>query len=208
MKIHILVFCSCALLLTGCDAFHYRQYVIGDATFEDRETASIILAQAAQTAALEEKTESRYEPEPFANYAWSPGEGWQIRVWLFAWTNNTEMVICLSNFPDLTPHYIYKAADAVLCQELPKAFGERLTIDPKPRRPYPKWLGDRDGSQSAGTMSYREPPKADVERSTTDPALMRPSPKWLIEGNGERSTVDPALVRPLPKWLGEGDASQ
>jgi len=137
MKIHLLFCCLYVLFLLGCDSLHYRQYVVKDVSLKDQETASVILANAAHIATLEDVTAESSMPKTLAYYEEKPEMRSGFKVWLGARIYNEDLVIDLSCFhPGWSSPRTYKSAEATLSQELPKVFGERLTIDPQPPVPF------------------------------------------------------------------------
>ena len=137
MKIRVLFLCSCALFLTSCDSLHYKQYVIRDASFEDRETVSAVLANVARVATLEEVTVESSVPKILAYYEEKPEIQSSFKVWLGARMLNEDLIIDLSCFyPGWNPPPVYKSAETDLFQELSKMFGERLIINPQPKIPF------------------------------------------------------------------------
>ena len=139
MKTRILLLCSCVLLLVGCDGFRHTQYVIRNASFEEKETILTVLEDVANTSMLGTTTNIPYTSNYLAHYFVKPEEGRSVTIWVDARVYDTDVVIDLCQFPYfLTLPPAHKSLKAMLSQDLLKTFGERMTIDPRPKVPFPK----------------------------------------------------------------------
>jgi len=133
MKTCFLLFWSCVFFLTGCESYHNKQYIVKNANPDDKEAISVILANAARAGALEEVATELCMPDTLAFYE---GKPW-FKLWLGARMHNENVVIDLFGWGHGWKPPPYKSAETMLFQELPKAFGERLIIDPQPKVPFP-----------------------------------------------------------------------
>jgi len=150
-----------AVFLTGCDSLSYRQFVIKSVTGTDKASVVSVMGTAARESGLEDRTKESRVQDTIAYFAELVPH---FPVSLGARVDGHDIVIDLTCFhpggPSAAPK-AFRIAAASLSRDLPKAFPDRLVIDPKPRVPFRK---------EGGANQSREPTATTVMPAAGQPA--------------------------------------
>ena len=121
-----------ALVCSGCDTLHSRQYVVDKASAADRETIKAAVESTAMTAGLADKTETSKVPDTIAFYL-EPVPHFPTS--LGARLHGDLAIVDLSCFhPGRKKPAAFKTAESELTEKLGRAFGERLSMPEYPDR--------------------------------------------------------------------------
>ena len=115
-----------ALVCAGCDALHYTQYVVANASASDRATIKRVVDTSASEAGFADKTETSKVPDTIVFYL-QPVPDYPVT--LGARIVGESVVVDLSCFhPGVAKPPAFKSLESSLTETLTVEFRERLSM--------------------------------------------------------------------------------